>query len=189
MSDSEIDFLKFQINELEKSNLRIGEKEELESEYKLFENSSSIIENLSRSIQNLSTEGGVNSKISEIENDLKKISRFSDSLYELKERISSARIDLQDIEEDLRFQSESINIDPEEFINISNRLDTLNSLLVKHRKNDVTELLDLLEEMNLKLKLSSDFDSFIEKKNQKLSKIKDKLILSSKKLTKKRMSM
>ena len=42
--------------------------------------------------------------------------------------------------------------------------------------------------MNLKLKVSSDFDSFIEEKNQKLSKIKDKLIFSSKKLTEKRMS-
>ena len=188
LSNSEIDFLKFQINELEKSNLRVGEKEQLDSKYKLLENSSSILENLSRVMQNLSVDGGVNSKISEIESDLKKISNFSDSLYKLKERISSCRIELHDIEEDLRFQSESINLDPEEFVNISNRLDTLNSLLVKHRKNDVSELLDLLEEMNLKLKVSSDFDSFIKEKNQKLSKIKDKLIFSSKKLTEKRMS-
>ena len=188
LSNSEMDFLKFQINELENSNLRVGEKEQLESKYKLLDNSSSILENLSRVMQNLSDEGGVNSKISEIESDLKKISDFSESLYKLKDRISSARIDLQDLEEDLRFQSESIDLDPEEFISISNRLDTLNSLLVKHKKNDVTELLDLLEKMKLKLKASSDFDSFIKEKNQKLSKLKDKLIFSSKKLTKKRMS-
>ena len=189
LSDSEIDFLKFQVNELEKSNLRIGEKEKLESEYKLFENSRSILENLSRVMQNLSIDGGVNSKISEIENDLKKISDFSESLNELKERVYSTRIELQDIEEDLRLHSESINMNPEEFINISNRLDTLNSLLVKHRKNDITELLELIEEMNLKLEASSNFDSFIEKKNQKLTKIKDKLIFSSKKLTEKRKSV
>tara|TARA_B100000683_G_scaffold134032_1_gene130814 strand:- start:6121 stop:7770 length:1650 start_codon:yes stop_codon:yes gene_type:complete len=188
LSNSEMDFLKFQINELENSNLRVGEKEQLESKYKLFENSSSILENLSRVMQKLSADGGVNSKISEIESDLKKISDFSESLYKLKDRISSARIDLQDLEEDLRSQSESIELDPEEFVNISNRLDTLNSLLVKHRKNDVSELLDLLEVMNLKLKASSDFDSIIKEKNQKLSKVKDKLIFSSKKLTKKRMS-
>ena len=189
LSDSEIDFLKFQINELENSNLRIGEKEKLESEYKLFENSRSILENLSRAIQNLSVEGGVNSKISEIESDLKKISDISEPLNDLKERIYSTRIELQDIEEDLRFHSESINVDPEGFINISNRLDTLNLLLAKHRKNNIPELLDLIEEMNLKLEASSDFDSFIEEKNQKLSKIKDKLIFSSKKLTEKRKSV
>ena len=45
----------------------------------------------------------------------------------------------------------AINIDPEKFVNISNRLDILNSLLLKHRKNDISELLILLEEMNLKL--------------------------------------
>ena len=160
ISDSEIDFLKFQINELEKSNLKIGEKEKLESEYKLLENSSSIIENLSRTIQNLTIEGGVNSKISEIESDLKKISDFSNSLSELKKRISSVRIDLQDIQEDLRVQFESININPQELENISNRLDSLNLLLVKHRKNNISELIETLEEMNLKLKISSDFDSF-----------------------------
>ena len=189
LSESEIDFLKFQINELENSNLTVGEKEKLESEYKLLENSRSILENLSRAIQNLSVDGGVNSKISEIESDLKKISDISESLNELKERIYSTRIELQDIEVDLRFHSESINVDPEGFINISNRLDTLNLLLVKHRKNDITELLDLIEEMNLKLEASSDFDSFIEEKNQKLSNIKEKLIFSSKKLTKKRKSI
>lgn len=188
ISDSEIDFLKFQINELEKSNLKIGEKEKLESEYKLLENSSSIIENLSRTIKNLTIEGGVNSKISEIESDLKKISDFSNSLSELKKRISSVRIDLQDIQEDLRVQFESININPQELENISNRLDSLNLLLAKHRKNNISELIETLEEMNLKLKISSNFDSFLEEKNQKLSMIKNKLILSSEKLTKKRKS-
>tara|TARA_B000000532_G_scaffold190681_1_gene156698 strand:- start:2197 stop:3711 length:1515 start_codon:yes stop_codon:yes gene_type:complete len=189
LSNSEMDFLKFQINELKMSNLIVGEKEKLESEYKLIENSSSILENLSKIIQNLSAEGGVTSKISEIESDLKKISNFSDTLYELKERILSVRIDIQDIQEDLRHKYDSINIDPEKFVNISNRLDILNSLLLKHRKNDISELLILLEEMNLKLKASSDFDSFIEEKNQKLSMIKEKLIFSSKKLTEKRMSV
>ena len=54
----------------------------------------------------------------------------------------------------------------------SNRLDTLNSLLVKHRKNDISELLVLLEEMNLKLKRSFDFDSFIEKKIKNYPRLK-----------------
>ena len=53
MSDSEIDFLKFQINELENSNLRIGEKGEIRVRDKLFENYRSILENLSKH-QNLS---------------------------------------------------------------------------------------------------------------------------------------
>ena len=53
-----MDFLKFQINELKMSNLIVGEKEKLESEYKLIENSSSILENLSKIIQNLSRRRG-----------------------------------------------------------------------------------------------------------------------------------
>ena len=77
LSDSELDYLNFQIDELEKSDLRKGEKEELEEEYNILEHSTSIIENLSKAYHLISEENGINSKLSEIEIDLSKFSSFS----------------------------------------------------------------------------------------------------------------
>ncbi|MBT4216993.1 MAG: AAA family ATPase, partial [Flavobacteriales bacterium] len=74
LSESELDYLNFQIDELEKSGLRKGEKEELEEEYNILEHSTSIIENLSKVYNSISEENGINSKLSEIEIDLSKIS-------------------------------------------------------------------------------------------------------------------
>ena len=189
LSDSELEFLNFQIEELFQSKLKKGEKEELESQFIILENASSIIEKLSESFQSLSEENGVNSKISEIENDLQKLSDFSDNLNDLVERISSVRIELSDIELEINLLSNSVDNNPESLTMVSNRLDHLNSLLVKHRKLSISELIVLLEEMNLKVQSSSDFEKIIKKKNKELNVCEKELKIHSDILTENRKSV
>ena len=189
LSDSELEFLNFQIEELFQSKLKKGEKEELESQFIILENASSIIEKLSESFQSLSEENGVNSKISEIENDLQKLSDFSDNLNDLVERISSVRIELSDIELEINLLSNSVDNNPESLTMVSNRLDHLNSLLVKHRKLSISELIVLLEEMNLKVQSSSDFEKIIKKKNKELNVCEKELQIHSDILTENRKSV
>ena len=189
LSDSELEFLNFQIEELFQSKLKKGEKEELESQFIILENASSIIEKLSESFQSLSEENGVNSKISEIENDLQKLSDFSDNLNDLVERISSVRIELSDIELEINLLSNSVDNNPESLTVVSNRLDHLNSLLVKHRKLSISELIVLLEEMNLKVQSSSDFEKIIKKKNKELNVCEKELQIHSDILTENRKSV
>ena len=161
LSDAELEFLNFQIEELFQSKLKEGEKEELESQFIVLENSSNIIEKLSKSFQLLSEENGVNTKVSQIENELQKLSDLSERLNDLVDRVSSVRIELSDIESEMNILSESVDNNPESLMIVSNRLDHLNSLLVKHRKSTVYELILLLEEMNLKVQSSSDFEKII----------------------------
>jgi len=189
LSDSELEFLSFQIEELEKSNLREGEKKELEIKFKVLENASTIIENLSKSYHSLSEENGITSKVCEIESDLNKVSEISDKLSDLKERVSSVRIELQDLESDMHSVSEYVDSDPENLSKVSNRLDLLNSLLVKHKKVSISELLVLLNELNLKVQSSSNYDKLIQIKEEELLLKRKELILSSEKLTKKRKSV
>ena len=189
LSDSELEFLNFQIEELFQSKLKKGEKEELESQFIILENASNIIEKLSESFQLLSEENGVNSKISEIENDLQKLSDFSDNLNDLVERISSVRIELSDIELEINLLSNSVDNNPESLTVVSNRLDHLNSLLVKHRKLSISELIVLLEEMNLKVQSSSDFEKIIKKKNKELNVCEKELQIHSDILTENRKSV
>ena len=189
LSDSELEFLNFQIEELFQSKLKKGEKEELESQFIILENAYNIIEKLSESFQSLSEENGVNSKISEIENDLQKLSDFSDNLNDLVERISSVRIELSDIELEINLLSNSVDNNPESLTVVSNRLDHLNSLLVKHRKLSISELIVLLEEMNLKVQSSSDFEKIIKKKNKELNVCEKELQIHSDILTENRKSV
>jgi DNA repair protein RecN (Recombination protein N) len=189
LSDAELEFLNFQIEELFQSKLKEGEKEELESQFIVLENSSNIIEKLSESFQLLSEENGVNTKVSQIENELQKLSDLSERLNDLVDRVSSVRIELSDIESEMNILSESVDNNPESLMIVSNRLDHLNSLLVKHRKSTVYELILLLEEMNLKVQSSSDFEKIIDKKNKELKLCEKELQIHSDVLTKNRKSV
>ena len=189
LSDAELEFLNFQIDELFQSKLKEGEKEELESQFIVLENSSNIIEKLSESFQLLSEENGVNTKVSQIENELQKLSDLSERLNDLVERVSSVRIELSDIESEMNILSELVDNNPESLMIVSNRLDHLNSLLVKHRKSTVYELILLLEEMNLKVQSSSDFEKIIDKKNKELKLCEKELQIHSNVLTKNRKSV
>jgi DNA repair protein RecN (Recombination protein N) len=189
LSDAELEFLNFQIEELFQSKLKEGEKEELESQFIVLENSSNIIEKLSKSFQLLSEENGVNTKVSQIKNELQKLSDLSERLNDLVDRVSSVRIELSDIESEMNILSESVDNNPESLMIVSNRLDHLNSLLVKHRKSTVYELILLLEEMNLKVQSSSDFEKIIDKKNKELKLCEKELQIHSDVLTKNRKSV
>jgi DNA repair protein RecN (Recombination protein N) len=189
LSDAELEFLNFQIEELFQSKLKEGEKEELESQFIVLENSSNIIEKLSKSFQLLSEENGVNTKVSQIKNELQKLSDLSERLNDLVDRVSSVRIELSDIESEMNILSESVDNNPESLMIVSNRLDHLNSLLVKHRKSTVYELILLLEEMNLKVQSSSDFEKIIDKKNKELKLCEKELQIHCDVLTKNRKSV
>ena len=189
LSDAELEFLNFQIEELFQSKLKEGEKEELESQFIVLENSSNIIEKLSKSFQLLSEENGVNTKVSQIKNELQKLSDLSERLNDLVDRVSSVRIELSDIESEMNILSESVDNNPESLMIVSNRLDHLNSLLVKHRKSTVYELILLLEEMNLKVQSSSDFEKIIDKKNKDKKLCEKELQIHCDVLTKNRKSV
>ena len=56
LSDSEINFLRYQVEEIESSNLIEGEKENLESDLRLLENATDLLETLSQSSRLLTEE-------------------------------------------------------------------------------------------------------------------------------------
>ena len=123
----------------------------------------------------------------DVEIDLSKISSFSENLSHLHERITSIRIELQDLESEIQTQSESVDVNSDSLKVVSERLDHLNTLLVKHRKSEISELLEVLNEMQLKKSASSDFDKIIKEKEKefllketKLKELSDKLRLKRK---------
>ena len=189
LSDTELEFLRFQINEIEKASLKEEEKINLESEYNVLENSSSITEKLSKMYNYISEENGLSPRLSEIENDLCKISNFSEELTKLSDRISSVRIEVQDLEIEVQNINDSIKNNPEELSKIGERLDLINSLLSKHRKQNISDLLSLLDEMKIKIQSSAQSESIIKEKEVKLENVKKELYKSAEVLTKKRKSV
>ena len=186
MSDAEEEYLKYQISEIDSSNLLEGEKEKLESKLFLLENSSSIVELMSESYSLLSEDNGVNDSLLKIQNRLNKLSGSSKEITNIQERFSSLIIEINDLENEIKTIHDNIDLDPAILNKHIDRIDQINNLLSKHGKSNIRELLDLLEEMKIRLISSSDYQNILLKETEKLKLLEDSLLNSAKMLRKSR---
>ena len=165
LSDSELNFLEYQLEELKNSDLKIGEKESIEQQISLLENIEGIASTISESEEYLNNEQGVLSQLSNVKRKLLEFEVF-EGLYE---RVESVIIELNDVNSDLASLHNNLKSNPEELFNFNNRLDVINKLLQKHRKNFVRELLDYQKEIEDKINLSISFEVELEKKKTQIA--------------------
>ncbi|MBT6650661.1 MAG: DNA repair protein RecN [Flavobacteriales bacterium] len=166
LSESELEFLNFQLDELTSTNLVANEKEELEKQTSLLENVDGIANVISESEQLLGSEQGVFSELVAIKKSLQEFDSFDD----LSERIESVLIELNDINAELLDINSKLESDPQQLQVCNNRLDTLNNLLQKHRKQFIVELIDLKDEIEQTIQISSSFDEQISVKKDAIEK-------------------
>ena len=166
LSESELEFLNFQLDELTATNLVADEKEELEKQISLLENVDGIANVISESEQLLGSEQGVFSELVAIKKSLQEFDSFDD----LSERIESILIELNDINAELLDINSKLESDPQQLQVCNNRLDTINNLLQKHRKQFIVELIDLKDEIEQKIQISSSFDEQILVKKEAIEK-------------------
>ena len=166
LSDSELEFLNFQLDELTATNLVADEKEELEKQISLLENVDGIANVISESEQLLGSEQGVFSELVAIKKSLQEF----DSFDGLPERIESILIELNDVNAELSDINSKLESDPQQLQVCNNRLDTINNLLQKHRVQFVEELIDLRNEIDTKIQISSSFDEQILVKKDAIEK-------------------
>jgi DNA repair protein RecN (Recombination protein N) len=166
LSESELGYLNFQLDELISINLETDEKEELEKQISLLENVDGIANVISESEQLLGSEQGVFSELVAI----KKLLQEFDSFDGLPERIESILIELNDVNAELSDINSKLESDPQQLQVCNNRLDAINNLLQKHRVQFVEELIDLRNEIDTKIQISSSFDEQILVKKDAIEK-------------------
>ena len=166
LSSSELEFLKFQFEELNTANLIENEKEEIENNISLLENIDGISSAISEGEHYLNNEQGVFTSLSVIKRKLIEFDTFS----LLSIRLEAVMIELNDINAELFEINNKLNADPEQLLKLNNRLDLLNNLLLKHRKQFIEELIDLKHDIEKKIHISSSFEIQIFEKQKEIEK-------------------
>ena len=166
LSLSELEFLQFQFEELNTANLIENEKEELENKISLLENVDGISNAIAEGEHYLNNEQGVFTSLSVVKRKLIEFDTFS----ELSTRLEVVLIELNDINAELSDINNKLNANPEELLKFNNRLDILNNLLLKHRKQFIEELIDLKHEIEQKIQLSSSFEVQVIAKHKEIDK-------------------
>ena len=143
---SEEDYLRFQLNQFQETNLRPGEDEELEQQQRRLANATSLKEELWKVINTLNSEdNSVLDQLQDVRNTLDTAEKNLDEIAGMSERVDNALIDLKDIAQSVSAIEENLNSDPAALQQVEERLNTIYSLERKHNVKTVNELLKLQE--------------------------------------------
>lgn len=162
-----IDFLTYQIDELEKAEITIGERDELKARKSLINNSQKVIESLNIAYEALKADGAGIDMITDAESEIANASAYMEMLGEASEKITDIRYELEDIAETVRDAMTEVDFDPSELEDIDERLDLLYRLSKKYGDTE-EEMLEYLEKARAEL----DNIAFSEKRVKELQKQK-----------------
>jgi len=145
---ADLDYYSFQLRQLDDARLQEGEDKELESEQELLTHAGEINEALVNSSNLLSgDEFSALNHLNEVRRLLEKIVTFYPDAENIIQRIESAIIELSDVGNELNSRAFGIENDPVKLETVTERLDILNSLMQKHRVDDIKSLIEIREEI------------------------------------------
>ena len=176
-SRSDLEYYSFQFNQLEEAKLKQGEQAELEAEQELLDHAGEIRGALIGSYRLFSDEeSSILSMLREVKLYLGKIRGFLPDGEDLLRRTESSLIELDDLSSEIEKLSISIEADPQRLTVINERLDTIYSLMQKHRVTNLSELLIRKEEIRNLINSITGSDERLNALEAMLEKEKIRLI-------------
>lgn len=174
-------------NELDEVNIKADEQEELEEKLEKLNNIEDIKLNLSEALEiSENEEIGLQNLLNTLENRLSRISAFSKEYNMLSERITSIKIEFDDIVAELENANENVDFNPNEIEELNDRLQLIYNLQKKHYVNSNQELLTILEELADKVTQVENAEETINNKREEIEIVSKKLDTIASNITKNR---
>ena len=181
------EYLEFQLKGLDDARLKEGELTELEQESDMLEHAEEIKQDLYRASELISgDEDGTLTRLRGALQSLRSAQKNWPQAQELSERLDSCLIELKDIAETVDDAQESINFDPARLEQVNERLDLIYTLLKKHKKENIAELLELAESIRTRLDRSGSYELDIEKLTAQVEAARKEMEKRASELTKSR---
>ncbi|WP_339884780.1 DNA repair protein RecN [Polaribacter vadi] len=163
-------------NELEEAKIKVDEQEELEDKLEKLNNIEDIKLNLSEALEiSANDEIGLQNLLNSLENRLSKIASFSKEYQELSARITSVKIEVDDIVSELEDANENVEFNPNEIEEINDRLQLLYNLQKKHYASNNEDLLKVFEELSEKVSQVENAEETINNKKKEIDDVAEKL--------------
>jgi len=189
-SQSDLDYIQFQFEQLEKANLKIDEQETLESELEKLNHTEEIKQNLTNAYKILSDEQiSVVDNLKLVKDSVQSIASFFPKIDEILARLESSYIEIQDITNDIDVIKENVEHDPNRIEFIRERLDTIYSLQQKHNVDSVENLLRIKEKLELEISKIDSYDFELNKLEKELKSVENSLEQISNVLTESRLNV
>ncbi len=186
-TESQIDFLKFQINEIEEANIQsVTEEDELNQELEVLENAEKLKELTGSSYWAINgDDGSILEALAKIKVDISKAAGFDSSLEEVNQQFVDAVENLKDLSSTLREYSQNLDNDTERLNEIQERLFIFDKLKRKYG-GTLESVLQNYEQFSNELSTIEFSTQNIDKLEQEISKSKSELTKIASKITENR---
>jgi len=173
---NEEDYLRFQLQELNEIDLDKIDEQELEDEFNQLSNAEEIGQALSETANYLGeTDTPAAELLKRAMSALQSIGEYSQSYQELKERVESCKIEVDDILRDVQTANNRLEVNPERLSALEDTRNKLYRLEQKHQAQNLQELLEKKEEILNSLNASDQLDDEITKLEGELADLKKML--------------
>lgn len=163
----DISYLTHVSEEIEEAALKPGEDEELEEKYRRMSGAEKVARSLSEVDGLLYGQADVLSLIGQSQRALSEINDYDDSIRNLSQTLDDAYDILDGFSHDLHDTVEDLTFDPQEFDEVSRRLDLINDLKAKYGRT-IEDVNQAKEEADRKLEKLNDHAAYMESLQKKI---------------------
>ena len=162
----EIEFLKYEIEEIEDAQLKEGEEQELVQRYSKIKNASRIADAMSK-ISSYIEEDGISPSLKLISS----VVQYDEELSDIESQLFDAESIIADLRHSIYNYIDELDFNEEEFDTINSRLDTIRSLQGKYSE-DLKEINKIYEGKKERLEFLENYEELIsEYKEQQRSSV------------------
>lgn len=171
------DFIRFQLQQLDEAQLKVGEVEDLEREAEMLTHAEDIKSALYKVEQIMcSDEMSLLSSSKECIQTLQSLSRIYTPSQEWINRLDSCYIELKDLSHEIINASENVEYNPTRLDFVNDRLNLIYTLQQKHRVQTVEELINITEDYRNQLEDITSYDDRIKELNIQKEQLYGKLL-------------
>ena len=167
----EMDFIRYEIEEIENARLMEGEEEELSAKYRLFSHGKKITESLSIAYSAVDSD-----IISRALREVEAVAPYDERIAAIRDQLFDADSILSDISHEINAYMDDITFDEEEFRQIEERLDVIHNLEAKYGKS-LDLIFENLEEKQKRLEELEDYDAVRSRTAEELKRVSEQLEL------------
>jgi len=177
-----IDFLKFQLEEIDKTSLVKGEDKALEEEEMVLKNAEKIIETMEKA-NFILYEGGleqasVRDSLNEVSAGLGEIASLDRRIERIRENLKEIGYQFEDIVNEIVRYKDEIDLDSQKLKEIEGRLNLINSLKSKYGST-IEEILEYRQKIYLELEAIDCSEDKLEKLKEEVNSLENKISIIS----------
>ena len=167
-----MEMLRYQIEEISKADLHVGEDEELEQRRKLLQNAEKLSDGINAAVECLyggEDSDGAAALLEKAERELGRLFRYTDAFTAVHEKVTDLMYQVQDAAEEMRNARDELSYSADELEQIESRLDVIHRLRRKYGAT-CADILEYLDKAKLELDEIEFADDHLDRLKGKLEK-------------------